>query len=702
MPDAVDALTTDELQRQYEENQGYLGLSTLGMREGRPVRGGAAQTRELLRRNEAISAELERRGVREEDPQLQRALQRRGQAMPDVAPADAPPFYMKSAQVLDAKIQGKAATVDQVRAILTNPQNGIKAEELKWTGVLQAAERLAKENNGKVPKDALLQYLADDGAVRLEEVVLQGGTRGRNPALERRLEQMGFATDISPDGQDIAFIDLSNPGDFYDPMEMRAVSPKAADLAQSIQELFHGGGGSARFGSYQLPGGENYREVVLAMPADFSQSQKRINEITAEMQVLQEGSIDLYKRAQTDPAARQEYDARQQRFNALSSERYGLAERARDGRSGEIYKSSHFDTPNYVAHMRLNERTDAAGKPGLFLEEIQSDRHQAGREKGYALTEAEKAEVKALEDKARREGGVVRFSSEDRARWDELGAKVEGAGIPDAPFRKDWPMQMFKRALRDAVESGKDWIGWTTGETQAARYDLSQQVNSIEWKQESSGSKIVTLETRNSGEIMFEVSPDGKTSSMSSGGSDFDGKTLDAVVGKEVAEKIMSGAQGDLRGAGLKVGGEGMKGFYDQILPKEISKYVKQWGAQVEKSRIGQPKKHSGKLTRDELAEAKRDAKALINGDIDVAEFNDNWGTRLTDDDVPGSDPYRLNEAATDLVSVVRKERELDAGGTFEAWRVNITPQMREGIKKAGQALFVGGMAAVVAEQEQQ
>jgi hypothetical protein len=85
MPDAVEDMTTDQLQRQYEENQGYLGLSTLGMREGRPVRGGAAQTRELLRRNDAISAELLRRGVREEDPQLQRALQRRGQAMPDVA-----------------------------------------------------------------------------------------------------------------------------------------------------------------------------------------------------------------------------------------------------------------------------------------------------------------------------------------------------------------------------------------------------------------------------------------------------------------------------------------------------------------------------------------------------------------------------------------------------------------------------------------
>jgi hypothetical protein len=83
MPDSLESAPTDQLLRQYEENQGYLGLSTLGMREGRPVRGGAAQTRELLRRNEAISAELERRGVRQEDPQLQRALQRRGQAMPD-------------------------------------------------------------------------------------------------------------------------------------------------------------------------------------------------------------------------------------------------------------------------------------------------------------------------------------------------------------------------------------------------------------------------------------------------------------------------------------------------------------------------------------------------------------------------------------------------------------------------------------------
>jgi len=571
--------------------------------------------------------------------------QGRGQAMPDAAPADAPPFYMKSTQVLDAKIQGKAATVDQVRAILTNPQNGIKAEELKWTGALQAAERLAKENNGKVPKDALLQYLADDGAVRLEEVV------GLSP--NRVVERNADGTIV--EGQRPDF--------------------------------------SARFGQYQLPGGENYREVVLAMP----DPKRELALLEAEYKEINSGQRGPITREMTD------------RLTQLNMRKNQLEDAAFNA-----YTSRHFDTPNYVAHMRLNERTDAAGKPGLFLEEVQSDRHQAGREQGYrepfeqwiAFYDAGGTEVpigygrsekQALESIDKNWEGLVKIQTRKRDG-------VEGI-IPDAPFRKDWPVQMFKRALADAVSSGKEWIGWTTGETQAARYDLSKQVKSIDVIDHHSGQgRFVDIRGKD-GESVMSMRYNDK-------GIAEDGKPLSDYIGKELAEKVMKLPSGKREGSSflvkrfsgidLKVGGEGMKGFYDQILPKEISKYVKQWGAQVEKARIGQPKKHSGKLTRDELAEAKRDAKALINGDIDVAEFNDNWGTRLTDDDVPGSDPYRLNESATDLVSVVRKERELDAGGTFEAWRVSITPQMREGIKKAGQALFVGGMAAVVAEQEEQ
>jgi hypothetical protein len=520
-----------------------------------------------------------------------------------------------------------------------------------------------------VPKDALLKYLADDGAVRLEEVTMGGVRKQWTQADIEALERQAQRT-----------------RDFSE-YERAVLEYEDQQLGSDANDT----GNQTRYGQYQLPGGENYREVVLAMP----DPKRELALLETEYKEINSGRRGPITREMTN------------RLTELNVRRNQLEDAAFN-----TYKSSHFDAPNYVAHMRLNERADATGKPGLFLEEIQSDRHQAGREKGYkepfeqwvAFYDAGGTEVpigygrsekQALESIDKNWKGLVKIQTRKRDG-------VEGV-IPDAPFRKDWPLQMFKRALADAVGTGKEWIGWTTGETQAARYDLSKQVKSIDVIDHHSGQgRFVDIRGKD-GESVMSMRYNDK-------GIAEDGKPLSDYIGKELAEKVMKLPSGKREGSSflvkrfsgidLKVGGEGMKGFYDQILPKEISKYVKQWGAQVEKSRIGQPKKHSGKLTRDELAEAKRDAKALINGDIDVAEFNDNWGTRLTDDDVPGSDPYRLNESATDLVSVVRKERELDAGGAFEAWRVNITPQMRESIKKAGQALFVGGMAAVVAEEE--
>jgi hypothetical protein len=661
MPDAVETLTTDQLLRQYEENQGYLGLSTLGMREGRPVRGGAAQTRELLRRNEAISAELERRGVRSEDPQLQRALQRRGQAMPDAAPADAPPFYMKSAQVLDSKIQGKAATVDQVRAILKNPQNGIKAEELKWTGIEQAVERIAKENGGKVPKEALLRYLQEDGAVRLEEVTMGGARKQWTQADIEALERQAQRT-----------------RDFSE-YERAVLEYEDQQLGSNANDT----GNQTRFGQYQLPGGENYREVVLAMPVQ----EIPLNKYTAELLEMEDGvgeyQISIDGRFVGNPVMAKTSEAAIQKAVGRQAPK-------------SKYTSTHFpDTPNYVAHARLNERTDAAGKLGLFLEEIQSDRHQAGRERGYigdpsAFTDMpegyrirSRREVEAPGDS----GNVTRYwvetpegnrvTAEQYSREgavseivNTLNDQARGttqSPIPDAPFRKDWPVQMFKRALADAVGSGKEWIGWTTGETQAARYDLSKQVKSIDVIDHHSGQgRFVDIRGKD-GESVMSMRYNDK-------GIAEDGKPLSDYIGKELAEKVMKLPSGKREGSSflvkrfsgidLKVGGEGMKGFYDQILPKEISKYVKQWGGQVEKADLGQ----AGNVFKD--ASSGRWFIELPNGIMD-----------------------------TDTTFATRAEAVKAATGT-PIWRVNITPQMREGIKKAGQALFVGGVAAVVAEEE--
>jgi hypothetical protein len=47
------------------------------------------------------------------------------------------------------------------------------------------------------------------------------------------------------------------------------------------------------------------------------------------------------------------------------------------------YRSSHWSEPNVLAHARYNERLADNGATVLFVEEIQSDWHQAGRERGY-------------------------------------------------------------------------------------------------------------------------------------------------------------------------------------------------------------------------------------------------------------------------------------------------------------------------------
>jgi hypothetical protein len=554
---------------------------------------------------------------------------RRGQAMPDAAPADAPPFYMKSAQVLDAKIQGKAATPDQVRAILKNPQNGIKAEELKWTGIEQAVERIAKENGGKVPKEALLKYLAEDGAVRLEEVNYKTGDAGMQ--------------NLS-DGNWRAYAE--NERGFTD-----AMFDNEQDAREWVREMQGQGYGTGRFAQYQLPGGENYREVVLTMPSKFDASKVTVG-----------GSNETGWQARLPDLTNYGYGDTQEAAITMLKTRV---------ESGEFipnaYTSSHFDTPNYVAHMRLNERADAAGKPGLFLEEIQSDRHQAGREKGYAGEDntitgyqviVDGNPAMTYEKRSEAEDHVIRaqkWNDPSKIKIVEVQARRQddGSRIPDAPFRKDWSLQMFKRALRDAVESGKDWIGWTTGETQAARYDLSKQVDSVSIQRTLGGDYQITAEKTGQRVI-------------SEGAEDING--VAAVVGKELAQKASKLKEGQVekyQGVDLKVGGEGMKGFYDQILPKEISKYVKQWGGQVEKADLGQ----AGNVFKD--ASSGRWFIELPNGIMD-----------------------------TDTTFATRAEAVKAATGT-PIWRVNITPQMREGIKKAGQALFVGGMAAVVAEQEE-
>ncbi len=81
--------------------------------------------------------------------------------------------------------------------------------------------------------------------------------------------------------------------------------------------------------------------------------------------------------------------------------------------------------------------------------------------------------------------------------------------------------------------------------------------------------------------------PQAQTREVDRTGDSFAGKRLDEVVGEEVADKILADdMHGSISGDGLKVGGDGMRGFYDSILPKAVNKWAKPFGAKVGETTI--------------------------------------------------------------------------------------------------------------------
>jgi hypothetical protein len=254
------------------------------------------------------------------------------------------------------------------------------------------------------------------------------------------------------------------------------------------------------------------------------------------------------------------------------------------------FNSSHFEEPNVLAHARYDDRTSLDGKRTLFLEELQSDWHQKGKKVGYdnptPTTLPDGVYITPDDDKFRvvnREGNPLLYrpyASEAEARQAALEHYGIGAGkrgVPDAPFKSDWHELVIKRMLRHAAENGYDRLAWTTGDQQAARYDLSKQVDSVDWLKNDDGS--YSIAANKGGEELVRK-------------ENLAPEELDSIVGKDAADKIrrgegknyrMQGAydMGTLKGLDLKVGGSWAQALYDRAIPNFLARYAKKWGAKV-------------------------------------------------------------------------------------------------------------------------
>jgi len=402
----------------------------------------------------------------------------------------------------------------------------VRADEIKWIGLddyLKGKQNVTKQE----VQDYIANNRVDVKEVRLGESVAEDpiGIAKRKAVFDKyepeiqdlykQLDSLGYGTSYRTS------YDIEN--------KLRYLQNKRdyeADAAYVVPEAI-----PTKFGQYTLPGGENYRELLLTMPTS-------------------EGS--------------------------------------------KLYRSSHFNQPNILAHLRVNDRIDADGKKMLLIEEVQSDWHQAGREQGYAknVTDELNALKKRMSDFGEQRDPVTNRMINEQ-EWFDLANKrdeliKQSMGVPDAPFKDTWYQLALKRAIQHAAENGYDRIGLTTGSQQAARFDLSKQINELSYKKmddkltmslgDGAYYEITALDKSGNRTIKKQVTE----------------KELPDTVGKEMAKKIIanegkdSGKNGikSFSGLDLQVGGEGMKKYYDEIYPKFLDKYGKKWGAKIGETKV--------------------------------------------------------------------------------------------------------------------
>ncbi len=360
-------------------------------------------------------------------------------------------FYSTVEDALE-RIKQEKGTKEQFKAMLL--KNGAKQAEMGWMGFDELPDKLTKTD---------IQEWIDKNRIEVEEV---------EKAKEQFIKPEGWYVEelfepLYDDGYRMGDIDDADEfvkTNLLDNIEPEEILSKWVDFVNYKEKNTEE---STEYSNYTLPGGENYKELLLTLP------------------------------------------------------KIKNAEKYKQFHISEYYA----DAPTF-AHVRFNERV-VNGERVLFIEEVQSD-------------------------------------------WAQDIRNKKDSSIPDMPFKSttQWINLAMRRMMRYAAENGFDRIAWTTGEQQVDRYDLSKQVDRI-------------IIDENGGVYDIIVYPKGKQTSETLKDGIAENELAD-YVGKEIAEKAISDKGGDFTGDDLKVGGHGMKWFYDQILPKAVQKLGKPFGARVE------------------------------------------------------------------------------------------------------------------------
>jgi hypothetical protein len=565
----------------------------------------------------------------------------------------------------------------------------VKADEIKATEL----EEYLDATQGKITKEQLQTFM-QEGGVRVEEVQL-GAPPDEPPEIAVKRQRFQDLVDIEEDPQ-------SNRS--LTPAERAEMDQLLGDLRDHPNPwLRQREDTTTHFASFQLPGAKegSYREIALVLPETPATRKARaaMEARNATREVGRKEVFDRYAPAIEEAykaydslpwdAPRQVKDTMYGEMEALMIQRdteaaalHGEMEERVTARDAGAYKvpqghsmGDKADT-NRIAHIRFNERTGPNGERVLFIEEIQSDWAQQGKKYGFAGGEPE---LKPGYRIWQMENGRWRIDKDDNPNraWTtndtregalksalSMGAATQ-SDIPNAPFvgKTDaWVALSLKRMIRYAAENGFDQVAWTTGEQQAARYNLAQVVHQIDVVGRTDArtgeqTRQVVIHAKDGSAITLGVNNAGKVDNAKP--ADYQGKNLEDIVGKAMAEKIMANRTQTIAGDGLKIGGEGMAGFYDKIVPTVVKDVLKKLGGgKVDVVNLKTP----DEMTPLEKLQEARDASGMTMNE---------WMRMTSQEQKAATEEYWRNKPVE----------------TMAQQGLTITPEMRAKVME-GQALF--------------
>lgn len=577
-------------------------------------------------------------------------------------------MHSPSAAAVEAAMKQEKGPASQMIGSLKNLP-GVKPEELHWSGIHSAfdpGETVTRQQimdylHSNLPKvEETVLGSPDESKLNAADAAVRAAIRAHNeaqatPRYYAHNPERSYASSFFPTREEAeahattlpeayhAGMNIvehqGNPLDVYETMRRlhageyptnlpASVTRPALSLIDERSALEKAAEGSAtKFGEYTIPGGQNYREVLLRLqPKKLSEDEARRILGAKPDAVLSDADINYATR-----------------------------------KSADEYRSQHWDQPNVLGHLRMSDRTGPEGEKVLHLEELQSDWGQAGRKKGFALGPGKLPEGYTVVEIPKRtyEGGPqtgVEYAVFDPTktqvglyaptREEAINSAIGGKfGVPTAPYvsspegkhTSSWVDLGLKRALKEAAEGGYNKLVWTPGEEQAARYDLSKHIDELHWNKgnlvayDKNGNKVI------------------QRTGMSSA-------DLPELVGKDVAEKLLSqevdyAGWRSLEGQGLSVGGEGMKGFYDKILPTQLQKIIKKLDpkAKIEMSAHDLPAGHGEEGVKGHVLHITPELReAIMKGLPAFAEGGD----------VGASPSSTVINAALDVVSNLPKNRK--------------------------------------------